>query len=233
MFSRRSFLNVAFAYPEKRARSRLPPPADFHSPRSTDSSNSFSSASIFMVGLLTEVLLRGLPAWDDRLQEHRVLVLDERHQVHVVLALDDEDALAGVAVGVRVFQDIEQVATLDVKDDVLEPDAAIRLELRVLRVVPGEVLHCCQRSTTCAQQAHVGIGLSVPRSVPKRGPRTIIPQPTPTKVPIKNGPEIIDFRPVLGFPAALANRRLRPLGHLTARLQVYVTKILTTETLDS
>jgi hypothetical protein len=34
-------------------------------------------------------------------------------------------------------------------------------------------------------------------SVPKRGPRTIIQQPTPTKKPIKNGPEIIDFRPVL------------------------------------
>jgi hypothetical protein len=33
-------------------------PADFHSPRSTDSSSFFSSASIFMVGLLTEVLLR-------------------------------------------------------------------------------------------------------------------------------------------------------------------------------
>jgi hypothetical protein len=38
---------------------------------------------------------------------------------------------------------------------------------------------------------------SVPRSVPKRGPRTIIPQPTPTKVSIKNGPEIMDFRPAL------------------------------------
>src|SRR6202030_4348374 len=95
MFSRRSFLNVAFAWREKRARSCLPPPADFHSPRSTDSSNSFSSASIFMVGLLTEVLLRGLPARDDRLQEYRVLVLDERHQIDIVLALDDEDALAG------------------------------------------------------------------------------------------------------------------------------------------
>src|SRR5258708_35739145 len=115
MFSRRSLRNVALAEREKRARSRLPPPADFHSPRSTDSSNSFSSASIFMVGLLTEVLLRGLPAWDDRLQEHRVLVLDERHQVHVVLALDDEDALAGVPVGVRAFQDVEQVATLNSK----------------------------------------------------------------------------------------------------------------------
>src|SRR5258708_102601 len=146
MFSRRSLRNVALAEREKRARSRLPPPADFHSPRSTDSSNSFSSASIFMVGVLTEVLLRGLPAWDDRLQEHRVLVLDERHQVHVVLALDDEDALAGVPVGVRVFQDVEQVATLDVENDVLEPDAATRLELRVLGVVPGEVLQCCQVS---------------------------------------------------------------------------------------
>ena len=48
-----------------------------------------------------------------------MLVLHERHQVHVILALDDEDALAGVAVGVRVFQDVEQVATLDVDDDVL------------------------------------------------------------------------------------------------------------------
>jgi hypothetical protein len=39
--------------------------------------------------------------------------------------------------------------------------------------------------------------LSVPTSVPKRLPRTIIRQPTPTNEPIKNGPEIIDFRPVL------------------------------------
>jgi hypothetical protein len=126
-----------------------------------------------------------------------VLVLDERHQEYVVLALDDEDALAGVPVGVRVFQDVEQVATLDVEDDVLEPDAAVRPELRVLRVVPGEVLHSNQRSTTCALKAHIGIGSSVPTSVPKRGPRPIIRQPTPTKFPIKNGPEIIDFRPVL------------------------------------
>jgi hypothetical protein len=43
-----------------------------------------------------------------------------------------------------------------------------------------------------------------------------MPQPTPTNIPIRNGPEIVDFRPVLGFLAALANRRLRPLGHLTA-----------------
>ena len=49
-----------------------------------------------------------------------MLVFDERHQVDVLLALDDEDALAGVPVGVRVFQDVEQVAALNVKDDVLE-----------------------------------------------------------------------------------------------------------------
>ena len=116
-----------------------------------------------------------------------MLVLDERHQVHVVLAPDDEDALAGVTVRVRVLQDVEQVATLDVEDDVLEPDAALRPELRVLRVVPVEVLHCIQRSTTCAPKAHIGIGSSVPASVPKLGPRTIIRQPTPTKLPIKTG----------------------------------------------
>jgi hypothetical protein len=67
----------------------------------------------------------------------------------------------------------------------------------------------------CAQKAHIGIWYSVPESVPKRGPTTIIRQPTPTKFLIKNGPEIDDFRPVLRFLAALANRRLQPLGHLT------------------
>jgi hypothetical protein len=36
---------------EQRARSRLPPAADFHSPRSSDSSRSFSSASSFIVTL--------------------------------------------------------------------------------------------------------------------------------------------------------------------------------------
>ena len=114
-----------------------------------------------------------------------------------------------------MFQDVEQVATLRVEDDVLKPDAAIRLELRALRVVPGEVLHRHQRTTTCAHKAHTVIGRSVPTSVPKRGPGTVILEPTPTNVPIKNGPEIINFRPVLGSLLALANRRLRPLGHLT------------------
>jgi hypothetical protein len=33
--------------------------------------------------------------------------------------------MTGITVGVRVFQDVEQVATLDVKDDILEPDAAL------------------------------------------------------------------------------------------------------------
>jgi hypothetical protein len=43
----------------------------------------------------------------------------------------------------------------------------------------------------------LGIARSVPASVPKPGPRTINRQPTPTNDPIKNGPEIVDFRPVL------------------------------------
>ena len=113
------------------------------------------------------------------------------------LAPDDEDALAAVTLGVRVLQDIEQVASLDVEDDFFEPDAALRPELRVLRVVPVEVLHRLQGSTMCARKAHVGVGRSVPQSVPKRGPATIIRHPTPTKFPIKNWPEIVNLRPVL------------------------------------
>ena len=85
----------------------------------------------------------------------------------------------------------------DVKDDIVEPDAAIPPELRVLRVVPVEVLPRHQRSATCARQVHIGIDRSVPAGVPKPGPRTINRQPTPTKLPMKNGSEIIDFRPVL------------------------------------
>ena len=52
-----------------------------------------------------------------------MLVFDEGDEVHVVLAPEDEDALAAVAVGVRMFQDVEHVAALDVEDDVLESDS--------------------------------------------------------------------------------------------------------------
>jgi hypothetical protein len=78
-----------------------------------------------------------------------------------------------------------QVYTLDVEDDVLEPDA-LRRELRVLCVL-AEVLHCHQRRTMRAFKVHIGISSSVPRSVPKRGPTSILRQPTPTKLPKKNG----------------------------------------------
>jgi hypothetical protein len=107
------------------------------------------------------------------------------------------DALAAVPLGVRVLQDIEQVASLDVEDDFFEPDAALRPELRVPRVVPVEVLHRLEgeHNDVCALQAHVGVGGSVPKSVPKRGPAAIIRQPTQTNDPIKNGPEIVHFRP--------------------------------------
>jgi hypothetical protein len=39
-----------------------------------------------------------------------------------------------------MFQDVEHIASLDVEHHLLEPDAPLLLELRVLRVVPVEVL---------------------------------------------------------------------------------------------
>ena len=63
-----------------------------------------------------------------------MLVLHERHQVHVVLAPDDEDALAGVTVGIRVFQDVEQVATFDVEDDVRPVETASLADLQCARI---------------------------------------------------------------------------------------------------
>jgi hypothetical protein len=44
---------------------------------------------------------------------------------------------------------------------------------------------------------HVRIRQVVPESVPKRDPKPVSRQPTPTELPIKDGPEISDFRPVL------------------------------------
>ena len=143
-----------------------------------------------------------------------MLILDERHQVHVVLAPDDEDALAGVTLGVRVLQDVEQVASLDVEDESSNPMPRSALSFAFFASSQSKYFTARQKSTMCAHGTRWR-RLSVPTSAPKRGPRTIIRQPTPTKNPIKNGPEIVNFRPVLGFPAALANRRLQPLGHLT------------------
>ena len=77
-------------------------------------------------------------------------------------------------------------------DGIVVKDPMFRPELRV---VPDEVLHSLD--TTCACEAHIGVGWSVPKSVPKRGPKPVIRQPTPTTKPIKNGPKIVNFRPVL------------------------------------
>src|SRR4030095_16338466 len=94
--------------------------------------------------------------------------------------------------------------------------------------------YLCSRlvSTACAHQTHIGMGLSVPRSVPKRGPAPIIRQPTPTKFPIKNGPEIVNFRAVLRFLAALAKPRLRPFGHLTDPVSVRASELGLTQALN-
>ena len=89
-----------------------------------------------------------------------------------------------------------------------------------------------QRTVSCARQAPIGFGFSVPVSVPKPGPRTISRQPTSTKLPTKNGPEIIDFRPVLRFSVALANHRLQPLGPLTAARKLSINEIATCTPVD-
>ena len=52
-----------------------------------------------------------------------------------------EDALPAVLFRVGMRQGVEQVASLDVEDYILEPDAAFSLQLRVLLVVPREVFH--------------------------------------------------------------------------------------------
>ena len=51
--------------------------------------------------------------------------------------------------------------------------------------------------TTCALSRTHCHRLRCAQECAKRDPVTIIRQPTPTKFPIENGPEIVNFRPVL------------------------------------
>jgi hypothetical protein len=95
--------------------------------------------------------------------------------VHVVLAPDAEDALPGMTVGVRV-----QDAALDVEDDVLEPNAALFSRFAFFASSQAKYFTTCRIARRCPEGTHWH-RLSVPKSVPKRGPQTIIRQPTPTK----------------------------------------------------
>jgi hypothetical protein len=113
---------------------------------------------------------------------------------------------------VRVLQNVEQIATLDVEDDVLEPDAALRPDFAFFAASQSEYFTTLERSTTVPIRHTLASPLVCPNAAryPPSGSQR---QP---ESQIKNGPEIDDFRPVLELPVALANRRLRPLGHLTA-----------------
>ena len=85
--------------------------------------------------------------------------------------------------------DIERLL-LRLKEVVGEDDG--RPAQRWAWAVFARVLLGCFKKTSKRQE-----GVSVPNSVAKRGPKTIIRQQTPTKFRLKNGPEIVDFRPVL------------------------------------
>jgi hypothetical protein len=100
-------------------------------------------------------------------------------------------------------------------NDVLEPDAAIRLELRVLRVVPAKLLHCYQQHNVCSLGTHWH-RLQCAHQCAQTRSKSHHSAANANQGPNKNGPEIVNFRPVLRFLVALANRRLQPLGHLTA-----------------
>jgi hypothetical protein len=55
---------------------------------------------------------------------------------------------------------------------------------------------CADRMSVCLAGTHWRRP-DCAQSVPKRDPKPVIRQPTPTTKPNKNGPEIVNFRPVL------------------------------------
>jgi hypothetical protein len=56
-----------------------------------------------------------------------------------------------------VREDVEQIATLDVEDDVFESDAALRPQLRVLRLVPSEATTDASQGITDAGGQRVAL----------------------------------------------------------------------------
>ena len=83
----------------------------------------------------------------------------------------------------------EYSACDDAKNAKLRKERIIGIEDFVCHIEHGDLLDILEHANP-----H---GCTVPTSVPKRGPTTILRQSTPTKKAIKNGPEIMNFRPVL------------------------------------
>jgi hypothetical protein len=97
-----------------------------------------------------------------------------------------------------MLQDVEQVTAPDMEHDVLEPDAALFPELRVFASSQAKYFTIYRhRVARRVLRRHTLASSEVYQEWPKRGPTTILRQPTPTKCLIKNGLEIDDFKPVL------------------------------------
>jgi hypothetical protein len=91
--------------------------------------------------LLAQVLLGCFSAGNDRFQEYGCVSFDERDEVHLVMTPNDEDALAAVPLLIGMLDCIQQVASFDMKDDLLEPDVPLSLERLVRGFIPGEIFH--------------------------------------------------------------------------------------------
>ena len=72
-----------------------------------------------------------------------------------VFAHQDEDPLTAIPLLIRVFQDVQHMSLSDEEHDLFEPDAAVGLQLLVLRVIPGEIFHRSESIKVCAFKAHI------------------------------------------------------------------------------
>ena len=89
----------------------------------------------------------------------------------------------------RDIQPVKYSACDEAKNAKLRKERIIGFEDFVCHIEHGDLLDILEHANPHR--------LSVPTSVPKRGPTTILRQPTPAKEGDKKGPEIINFRPFL------------------------------------
>jgi hypothetical protein len=92
---------------------------------------------------------------------------------------------------------------LDVKADVLEADAAVRPELHVLRVVPGEALHSLLRRDVCSLGTHWHLAKCAQECAQTR-PEDHHPAANANQVPNKKRAEISKIQARSLIPGSLS-----------------------------
>ena len=82
------------------------------------------------------------------------LLLHVRHQVHVAVNIEYDDVLLGIAICMRMFNNVQHITILNMEDYVLKADSSYAFEKIILLIVPDEIAHTAYDLMVCALCQH-------------------------------------------------------------------------------